>query len=170
MWSHRGQARPKFAEAPGAGQESVWDYPRPPALVACRQTVEVRAGDALIAASNRCMRVLETASPPSYYIPPAEIDMTRLAKAPGSSYCEWKGVAQYWALAGEFVELPVGWSYPHPPVDFAALKDWLSFYPARVDCWVAGEKVRPQPGGFYGGWITSEITGPFKGDPGTLHW
>ncbi len=171
MWAHRGQARPAFADEPGPGQESVWDYPRPPAIVADERLVRVKFGDATIAESRRALRVLETASPPTFYIPPDDIDRAALLPAAGSSYCEWKGAATYWALAaaGEGGE-PVGWSYPAPTPAFARLAGYLSFYPGRVECYVDGERVRPQPGGFYGGWITDEIVGPVKGSPGTGGW
>ncbi len=168
MWSFRGQQRPDFAIEPGPGQESVWDYPRPPALVATDRQVIVRAGDDIIADTRRAMRVLETASPPTYYLPPEDVDFTRLIDAPGSSYCEWKGRANYYALAtGGGV---VGWQYRDPSPTFAEIAGYLSFYPAKLHCTVDGEVVRPQPGDFYGGWITDEITGPFKGEPGTGHW
>jgi uncharacterized protein (DUF427 family) len=116
------------------------------------------------------MRVLETASPPTFYIPPRDIDMTRLVPTDGMSFCEWKGVAQYWALATTDDRTAVGWSYPDPKPRFAAIRDWLSFYPGRIECYVDGEAVRPQAGAYYGGWVTDNIVGPFKGDPGTSHW
>ena len=168
MWSYRGQHRPDFAVEPGPEQESVWDYPRPPALVASNKQVVVMDGDGLLADTRRAMRVLETASPPTYYLPPEDVDFTRLVDAPGSSFCEWKGRANYYALAtGGGV---VAWQYREPSESFAAVTGYLSFYPAKVLCTVDGERVRPQPGDFYGGWITDEVTGPFKGEPGTGHW
>ncbi|MCL4799453.1 MAG: DUF427 domain-containing protein [Burkholderiales bacterium] len=170
MWEYRGQKRPPFAEAPGPGQESVWDYPRPPRLVADARRVEVRAGGATIARSARAVRVLETASPPTFYLPPEDVDRTLLVPAPGRSVCEWKGAARYWALAHAPEEGAVAWSYPDPVPAFAALRDHLAFYPGRVECYVAGERVRPQAGRFYGGWITRELAGPFKGEPGTERW
>ena len=170
MWTYRGQRRPEFAETPGPGQESVWDYPRPPAIVPCGKLVEVKHGKELIARSNHCVRVLETASPPTYYIPHHDIHMDQLVMATGSSFCEWKGAARYWSLADAPGELPVGWSYPEPKPAFKTIKDWLCFYPDRVSCFVDGERVRPQASGFYGGWITDDVAGPFKGDPGTMGW
>ena len=168
MWSFRGQQRPDFAVEPGPGQESVWDYPRPPTLVATDRRVQVSAGDVLVADTRRAMRVLETASPPTYYLPPEDVDFSHLTDAPGSSFCEWKGRANYYALAtGGAV---VGWQYREPSAAFAAIAGYLSFYPAKLLCTVDGEKVRPQPGDFYGGWITDEVTGPFQGEPGTGHW
>jgi len=170
MWKNTGIQRPAFAVEPAPGQESVWDYPRPPRLMECAQWVEVRSRKQLIARSNRCLRILETASPPTFYIPPDDIDMDLLAPAGGSSFCEWKGAAQYWALANATNMPAVGWSYPDPKPSFTVIKDWLCFYPGRIECYVDGEAVRPQAGGFYGGWVTENIVGPFKGDPGTSHW
>ena len=170
MWQYLGNKRPEFAVPPGPGQESVWDYPRPPRIVPCDRLVEVRHGERLIAQSDRCLRVLETASPPNYYLPPESIDLSQLKPANCSSICEWKGIAKYWALTETSRPIPVGWSYANPNPAFNALMDWISFYPSRVSCFVAGQKVRAQASEFYGGWITDEITGPFKGDPGTGHW
>lgn len=170
MWNFKGQQRPPFADEPAAGQESVWDYPRPPALRADRRLVEVEHEDRLIAKSRETYRVCETASPPTFYIPPAHVDWSLLTEVDGGSYCEWKGTARYWGLAAAPAGLPVGWTYPRPRPAFEKLKDFICFYPGRVECRVDGERVRPQPGRFYGGWITDDITGPFKGDPGTGHW
>lgn len=155
---------------PGPGQESVWDYPRPPALVPTREKVEVHSGDTVIARSGRCLRVLETASPPTYYIPAADIDWERLVQIPQRSYCEWKGRASYFALAGDPQRRAVAWLYASPSRAFADIHEHASFYPGRVACFVDGERVRPQPGEFYGGWITDRIVGPCKGEPGTGHW
>lgn len=170
MWEYRGQKRPPFAEEPGAGEESVWDYPRPPLVKACDRLVRVSAGAIVVAQSNATVRVMETASPPGFYIPEHDVDWERLSEAPGSSVCEWKGIAQYWALSSDPSKTPIGWSYPEPIPAFSMLKGYISFYPGRVDCYVNGEKVRPQPGEFYGGWITNDVVGPFKGEPGTGHW
>jgi len=175
MWEYRGQKRPSFAESPTAGQESVWDYPRPPLVQSCEHLVVVETGGIAssrvgLARSTSAVRVMETASPPGYYIPQKDIDWDKLVPAPGRSVCEWKGVAQYWALASDPKSGPVGWSYPDPIAAFKMLQGYVSFYPGRVDCYVNGEKVRPQPGEFYGGWITDELAGPFKGEPGTGHW
>ena len=169
MWQYRGQKRPDFAAIPGPGQESVWDFPRPPALAADGRRVEVYSSGKLIASSSRTYRVLETAHPPSFYIPPAVVKWAMLAAAPGSSICEWKGRAQYWTLSAD-PQGAVGWSYPNPTPAFAPIRDYVSFYPALVDCYVDGERVAAQPGRFYGGWVTGDIVGPFKGDPETGHW
>lgn len=168
MWHFTGSERPPFAEEPGPGQESVWDYPRPPALVPCQRTVRVEADGVLLAETQAAYRVLETASPPTYYIPAADVNFDALVAAPGSSFCEWKGAAVYWALAGGGEA--VAWSYPEPSERFAAIRNAVGFYPGRVACFVDGERVRPQPGHFYGGWVTDEIVGPVKGEPGTGHW
>ncbi len=170
MWTYRGQKRPDFAIVPETDQESVWDYPRPPILAPDERSVEVRYGDRLVAASTRTYRVLETASPPVFYIPPQDVNWERLRSAAGTSVCEWKGVAQYWKLAAQPETGIVGWSYPEPRPNFEQIRDYVSFYPAVLACYVSGERVRAQPGKFYGGWITNEIVGPFKGEPGTGHW
>ncbi len=170
MWKHTGRQRPDFAITPGPGQESVWDYPRPPRLVSSDEHVLV--GDDLgpVADSRRCLRVLETASPPTYYLPAADIDWHRLVEIPGSSFCEWKGRASYFASADGPEGYAVGWLYANPSKSFAAIHNHASFYPGRIQCEINGEVVRPQAGDFYGGWITNRIVGPFKGDPGTGHW
>ena len=171
MWEYRGQHRPDCAEVPGVGQESVWDYPRPPSLVGDRRHVEVWCGRVLLASSARTVRVLETASPPTFYIPQGDIVPGLLVACEGRSECEWKGSAQYWALARQFGRIePVAWSYPEPDSRFRTIAGHLAFYPGRVDCRVDGERVQPQPGHFYGGWITSDVVGPFKGTPDTRHW
>jgi uncharacterized protein (DUF427 family) len=170
-WEHRGQRRPAFAIEPGPGQESVWDYPRPPRLVADRRWVEVRVGEVVLAQSSQAIRVLETASPPTFYLPRADVRMELLRRATGHSYCEWKGLATYFdAIAdGQIIER-AAWSYEVPTPEFAAISGYLSFYPGRVACTVDSERVRPQPGAFYGGWVTDEIVGPYKGEAGTGGW
>ena len=171
MWQHRGQSRPSFADEPGPGQESVWDYPRPPALVADAREVRVMAGARLVARTASALRILETASPPTFYLPPEAIDWALLKPAAGQSWCEWKGAARYWSvLAGDEVLERVAWSYPEPRPAFAAIASYVAFYPDRLQCYVDDERVRPQPGGFYGGWVTDEIVGPCKGEAGTGHW
>lgn len=169
LWNFTGDRRPDFAAEPGPGQESVWDYPRPPSLDASNATVEVRSGDMLIARTTHALYLRETASPPTVYLPPDDVHADRLVEVAGGSVCEWKGAARYWALATSPLE-PVGWSYPRPRARYRALADYVSFYPARVECFVDEQRVEPQPGRFYGGWITPNIVGPFKGEPGTGHW
>ncbi len=170
MWKYRGQERPPFALTPGDGQESVWDYPRPPRIARDSRLVEIRFGDRLIASSTRAIRILETASPPTFYVPRDDVVIEALAVAAGSSVCEWKGAARFWTLAGHSSAGPVAWDYPEPTAAYGEIRDHMSFYPAKVECYVDGEGVRPQPGGFYGGWMTDEIVGPVKGEPGTGHW
>jgi uncharacterized protein (DUF427 family) len=147
--------------------ERVADYPRPPALVASEQRIEVRALGELLAQTQRSLKVLETFHPPTYYLPPEAVRLELLEPAAGRSFCEWKGVARYYSIVvgDQRLERAV-WSYPEPTAAFAALAGWFALYPALMDgCWVEGERVQPQPGGFYGGWITSAVQGPFKGDP-----
>jgi len=170
-WQYDGRVRPPFAEPAKRGQESVWDYPRPPALVEDARRVVIRLGDTRIADTGAALRVLETASPPTFYLPLEDVVEGLLAWRDGGSVCEWKGVASYCDLVlPERRIADVGWRYPRPPPEFAAIAGCVSFYPGRVECYVAGERVRPQPGGFYGGWLTNEIVGPVKGVPGTGHW
>ncbi len=170
-WAHSGRQRPAFAVSPGPGQESVWDYPRPPRVVPDAREVIVRLGTVAIARTRRAVRVLETASPPTFYLPLADVRAEFLEPAAGTSWCEWKGEARYWSVVTPSGRVDgVAWSYPDPRAPFTALRDHLAFYPARIECSVDGERVRPQPGRFYGGWITNEVVGPFKGEPGTGGW
>lgn len=167
-WTNRGDRRPSFAVAPGPGQESVWDYPRPPAVVADDRLVEVVGPDGLVASTRGAVRVLETSHPPAFYLPPEAVVPGALVVVGGRSVCEWKGEAEYVGLTGGGGD--VGWRYPHPFPDFSAWAGWVSFYPDRITCRVDGEVARPQAGGFYGGWITDDVVGPFKGEPGTQGW
>ena len=170
-WRWDGRDRPPFAVAPRAGQESVWDYPRPPRIVSDQREVIVCAGDVEIARTSRALRVLETASPPTFYLPRDDVRTAHLVRAGGTSWCEWKGAATYWDVTYDGARLErAAWSYESPSPPFAAITGHLSFYPARLACFVDGVRVRPQPGGFYGGWVTPEIVGPYKGDPGTGGW
>ena len=170
-WKYTGHERPAFAVEPGPGQESVWDYPRPPRVEADERLVVVRAGEVEIARTRSAVRVLETASPPGFYLPPADVRMELLEGASGSSTCEWKGRARYWSVRTPDGWIDrAGWSYPNPSAGFEDIAGYVSFYPGRVACFVAGERVEPQPGEFYGGWLTGEIVGPVKGEPGTGGW
>ena len=160
-------------ERPGSGQESVWDYPRPPALELQAGEVRVEFAGELIARSERAWRVLETSHPPTVYIPREDVNMAFLHPvAGGQSRCEWKGAASYFDLrVGARLSSRAAWSYLKPTPAFAAIADALAFYPSRVDAAFIGEmRVTAQPGDFYGGWITPAVVGPFKGDPGTLGW
>lgn len=163
------QSRPDSAFEPGPGQESVWDYPRPPAIRRDARRVEVLDGDEIVARSTASYKVMETASPPTFYIPAADVNFELLVAVNDTTYCEWKGTASYWALARNPAE-PVGWSYERPRPRFELIKGYLAFYPGRLACRLDGESVKTQAGRFYGGWITSEVVGPFKGEPGTGHW
>ncbi|PWD49813.1 hypothetical protein C8046_02990 [Serinibacter arcticus] len=158
---------------PGPGQESVWDYPRPPLLVRSSRLVEIRVGDTLLATTSDAYRVLETSHPPTWYLPPNAFHDGVLKPAGGrGSICEWKGAAVYWDVV-----LPDGgvlpseaWSYPRPSSTFVPITDHVAVYARTLTCVVDGERVRPQPGGFYGGWVTDDVVGPFKGAPGTMGW
>lgn len=162
---------------PGPGQESVWDYPRPPRLERSEELVRVEFAGRVVAETTRAWRVLETSQPPAYYLPPEDVAQELLRPADDRSYCEWKGMASYVdlvvddAAAGRATSRQAGWYYPDPTARFVALRDHLAFYPQRVDvCLVDGERVESNEGDFYGGWITSRIVGPFKGGPGTSGW
>ncbi|HLN79332.1 MAG TPA: DUF427 domain-containing protein [Nocardioidaceae bacterium] len=163
--------RPNRVE-PGPGQESVWDYPRPPRVEPTSSLVEVVLGGRVVARTTRALRVLETSHPPTYYIPMADFAEGSLVPAAGTSFCEWKGTASYLDVhGGNVVAERAAWYYPEPSTAFAELRDHVAVYPGAMErCLVDGEVVRPQPGGFYGGWITSRVVGPFKGDPGTRSW
>ncbi|MEA5510600.1 DUF427 domain-containing protein [Crocosphaera sp. UHCC 0190] len=158
--------------APLPGQESVWDYPRPPRLEPCDQQIIIIFNGITLVESRRSYRVLETSHPPSYYIPPEDIKMEYLHPTNQQSFCEWKGPANYYTImVGDKQAVNVAWCYPNPTPEFAPIKDYLAFYVSPMDeCLVNGEKVTPQPGGFYGGWITSDIVGPFKGVAGSWGW
>ncbi|CAN5399464.1 DUF427 domain-containing protein [soil metagenome] len=159
-------------DQPGPGQESVWDYPRPPRLERTDHVVEVTLGGVVIARTSAPLRVLETSHPPTYYLPFADFAAGSLRADEGGSLCEWKGRASYLDLVGGSTVAPrAGWFYPSPTPAFATLVDPLALSPGMMDeCTVDGEVVLPQPGGFYGGWVTSRVVGPFKGDPGTMFW
>ncbi len=170
-WQWRGQERPPFAATPLPGQESVWDYPRPPKLVADPREIVIRWGSLEVARTRGAVRILETAHPPSFYLPWRDVEKSLLRPGAAASICEWKGAARYWSLVDGVRRLPdVAWSYPDPLPGAEVLVDLVAFYPAGLDCTVAGERVLPQPGGFYGGWITPELTGPFKGGAGSNGW
>lgn len=157
---------------PRVGQESVWDYPRPPRLERSPRRIRAIVEGIVLADSTRALRVLETSHPPTYYLPPEDVRMDLLLSAMGSSFCEWKGRARYHdaLVAGRTIPR-VAWSYPNPTPAFADLRDHLAFYlPALEAAYVDDERAQPQPGGFYGGWITSDLAGPFKGGPGSAGW
>ncbi len=164
--------RPK-PEPVAPGQESVWDYPRPPLAQRIEDRILIEHAATTVADAPTAWKIMETASPPTYYIPITSITPGLLERGQGRSWCEWKGRATYWDLhvPGAPVVEAAAWSYETPNPDFAMLKDHIAFYPGRVDrCTLAGEVVRAQPGHFYGGWITDAICGPFKGEPGSERW
>ena len=151
--------------------ESVWDYPRPPRIEPGRRRVRIVHAGIVIADSTAAMRVLETSHPPGIYVPPSDVTAT-LEPSPTVTWCEFKGRAAYWTLrAGGDEVVDAAWSYPDPAGGYEAIAGYLSFYPGRIDeAWLDDERVRVQEGSFYGGWITDDIEGPFKGAPGTLGW
>ncbi len=156
----------------GPKQESVWDYPRPPRIEPEHRSIRIVLGGKTIAATDRALRVLETSHPPGIYIPPDSFTLRSLHPNSNVTVCEWKGTASYWDLtSGEATAVAAGWSYEDPRPGFEAITGFISVYPSRVDaCFLDNEIVRPQNGHFYGGWITDEIVGPFKGAPGTIGW
>lgn len=157
---------------PGPDQESVWDYPRPPRLEPTDRHIQIIFNGEVIADTRNAKRVLETSQAPVYYIPPEDIEMEALERSDRRSWCEWKGRARYYTVrVGDTEAENAAWTYPEPTPAFAAIKDHVAFYAGPMDrCLVDGEEAQPSPGGFYGGWITSDVVGPFKGAPGTGHW
>jgi uncharacterized protein (DUF427 family) len=152
--------------------ESVWDYPRPPRLEPVARRIRVVFGGETIADTVAAYRVLETSHPPNYYLPPSDIDAGSLVRTRGSSFCEWKGSAHYYdVVVGTAVAPEAAWGYDRPTRAYAVIAGFVAFYPGRMDaCFVDDEQVEAQPGGFYGGWITTDLVGPFKGGPGTQRW
>lgn len=157
---------------PGPGQESVWDYPRPPRVENSSRRIRVVFNDVTIADSQRTVRVLETSHPPVYYIPLADVQQQYLRLSQRTTFCEWKGAAQYFDLVvGDRHLSNAVWRYPEPTERFDSIRDCIAVYPSKMDaCYVDDEKVQAQPSDFYGGWITSNIVGPFKGGAGTWGW
>ena len=164
--------RPTKPDPAGPGQESVWDYPRPPRVEPVSARLVVRFAGEVVAVTSRALRVLETASPPSYYFPPSDVRMELLHSSGHETVCEWKGRAEHFDLVvgGQSSSRAV-WAYPEPQPGYQSIAGYVAFYPGRVDeASVGAERVTPQPGGYYGGWVTANIVGPFKGDPGTGGW
>lgn len=163
---------PRERIVPGPGQESVWDYPRPPLVRACHDRIEVVLGGRVICTTDHSWQVLETSHPPTFYLPRESFMPGSVQDAPGTSVCEWKGQARYLSLiGGNRTADRAAWYYPDPRPGFEMLAGHLALYAGRVDrCTVAGVEVIPQAGSFYGGWITPNVVGPFKGEPGTLGW
>lgn len=163
--------RPERIE-PGPGQESVWDYPRPPRLEPTSSRVEVELAGVVIADSTRALRVLETSQPPAFYLPPQDVALERLVRSRMQTFCEWKGLASYVSIVvGDRRAEDAGWFYEHPSPQYEALVGHIAFYAQKVDaCRVDGELVDANEGSFYGGWITSKVVGPFKGGAGSMGW
>jgi uncharacterized protein (DUF427 family) len=153
-------------------QESVWDYPRPPRVEDSGRHIQVIFNGVVIADTRRAKRVLETSHPPVYYVPPEDVRLEYLSTTSRSTFCEWKGAASYYTIAlGDRKAENAAWFYARPTASFASIAGYVAFYPSRMDaCLVDGERVQAQPGDFYGGWITREIVGPFKGGPGSAGW
>jgi uncharacterized protein (DUF427 family) len=150
---------------------SVWDFPRPPELILDSREIVLRWGELEVARTCQAWAVRETAHPPTFYLPLADVRRNLLQPAGGGSFCEWKGPAQYWNLVDGSRRLErVGWSYPHPLAGAEPIADCVAFYAHHLECSVGGARVTPQSGSFYGGWITPELIGPFKGDPGRTGW
>jgi uncharacterized protein (DUF427 family) len=170
-WQWRGKTRPPFAHTPLPDQTSVWDFPRPPRLAIDTREVVICWGALEVARTRHAIKVLETSHPPSFYLPWTDVASHLLQQQSGSSFCEWKGPAQYWSLVNGNDRLDgVAWSYPRPLAGAEALATCVAFYPSGLVCTVDGAVVLPQPGGFYGGWITPDLAGPFKGEPGSSAW
>jgi uncharacterized protein (DUF427 family) len=153
--------------------ENVWEYPRPPAVEPCARQVRIEVADTVVASSARALRVLETSHPPTIYLPPDDVLADLLvASAARASFCEFKGVARYLDIVvGDERRAGAAWTYPAPSPGYEALRDHVAFYPGRVDrAWLGEELVTAQEGDFYGGWITADLAGPFKGPPGTSGW
>ncbi len=162
--------RPKRIE-PGPGQESVWDYPRPPRVESSAEHITVAKGGAVVVDTIRSMRILETSQPPAYYFAAEDVVMDHLVPSIARTFCEWKGEARYFDFVdGDLRIEQVAWTYPGPSQRFAGIAGHLAFYAQKMDCTVDGEPVDPNEGSFYGGWITSKVVGPFKGGPGSLWW
>ncbi len=173
-WRSCPRTRPADNEidTPGPGQESVWDYPRPPVVEGVDRKITIVVGGIVIANTTQALRVIETGGAPVYYLPPDDIRTEYLSPAEDVSLCEWKGQAHYWNITVDGATRPAAaWSYPYPFAPFAAISGHIAFYASIADhCYLGRERVKPQPGDYYGGWISSEICGPFKGAPGTESW
>lgn len=171
-WRNIIRVRPNDITAPGPGQESVWDYPRPPIIEPVSERLRVEFAGVILAETTRGLRVLETSSPPVYYFPRDDVRIEFLVATHFETLCEWKGVGQHWTamVRGREAEM-AAWSYPEPEPGYEALIDYLAFYPSRVDaCFVGDEQVEASPGSYYGGWATANIMGPFKGASGSERW
>jgi uncharacterized protein (DUF427 family) len=175
-WRYRGGERPVFADACGPKDESVWDFPRPPRIEAVAAALRVVCGQQVLAASSRALRVLETAGAPTYYFPPEDVETSLLVDLADQSLCEWKGLATSFRVRDQPDGSPAaGWRYDLTFPEFVSIQGWFSFYPGVLACFISDdrgidEQVRPQPGGYYGGWVTARLKGPIKGEPGSEAW
>lgn len=166
-WTYTGKVRPPFAEPPGPGQESVWDFPRPPRIEPVGLVLSVQSGDAILARTGKGYRVLETAGAPTYYFPPDDVDVTAVEVRPETFHCEWNGFSN----ATSTRDVPAaGWVMTAVYPEYAGLFGWYAFYPQRLHCFIGDERVTGQPGGYYGGWVTPALSGPIKGGPGSSGW
>ena len=158
--------------APGAGRESVWDYPRPPRLEVEPRVVKIVSNGETIVESSGALRILETSHPPNIYVPFGDVAPQVLRRNPQRTVCEWKGTAEYWDVCvGERITAAAAWSYSQPRPGYEVLAEYVSFYPRSMDaCYLGEELVKPQPGRFYGSRITGDVVGPFKGGAGTWGW
>ena len=171
QWRWRGKDRPSFADDTKQGQVSVWDFPRPPVLVRDEREIEVRWGKTLVARTCGAWAVRETSHPPTFYLPMTDVNNALLRQAGWGSFCEWKGPALYWDLIDDERHLSqVAWSYPQPLAGAESLADCIAFYAHQLECRVNGALAVPQPGSFYGGWVTPDLSGPFKGELGSEGW
>jgi len=163
---------PVERQTPLSNQESVWDYPRPPRAEPTNRRIRVIFNGETIADTTRAMRVLETSHPPVYYVPAQDVRLEYLTSTSRRTFCEFKGAASYWTLkVGDRRTENAAWSYPNPSPNYLAVKGYFAFYASKMDaCYVDDEQAQPQDGDFYGGWITSDIVGPFKGGAGTWGW
>ncbi len=170
-WHYRGTTRPAFAEATAAGQESVWDFPRPPRREPVVSPLLVTHGGSTLASTHRGARIVETAGAPTYYFPPEDVAVVMLVDLPGQSLCEWKGLATSVALrATPGASRPVGWRYDATFSEFVSIQGWYAFYPGALACFIGAEQASAQPGGYYGGWVTDNLKGPIKGERGSDAW
>ena len=171
-WRNFPRIRPSGIVPPAPGQESVWDYPRPPRVESVPRPVRVEFAGEVLAETTRALRVCETSSPPVYYIPPGDVDLGAVKPSTRTSFCEWKGLARYWTVERNGrIARGAAWSYPEADAGFESIRDYFAFYPRRMDaCYVGTDRATPQPGFYYGGWVTPELVGPFKGVPGSESW
>ncbi|MFP6836088.1 MAG: DUF427 domain-containing protein [Pseudomonadales bacterium] len=170
-WRYRGGERPAFAEACSPGEESVWDFPRPPRLERVAELLLAGRGELVVATTRHGVRILETAGAPTYYFPREDVKASLLLDLDERSSCEWKGLATNFCLRGETHDTRMaGWRYDTTFPEFESIRGWFAFHPGVLTCFIGDEQVRPQPGGYYGGWVTKHLKGPIKGGSGSEVW